>query len=157
MDSTAGNTAMIVVWGGFGFQMFSQGGYDLGHRPTLESLLLGPSPLIWLSGSAYRCRRTQVFADVIEVAQEVALIPKDFLGPQRDPLSTVAHCMDSAVHSPASLPRDMAPAPPRFLHGPEGSPIHRRGAVFGLRRDQSHFLPPTRAFALSGSRLDRAD
>jgi hypothetical protein len=38
----------FLVFGVLGFQMFGQGSNDLWHRPTLEFLLLGVSPVVGL-------------------------------------------------------------------------------------------------------------
>ena len=84
-----------------------QGGHDLGRRPTFESLLLRPSPLIGRAGPAHRRRCSRVFADVKEVAQKVRLLPGHFPALHLDPLRTVTHRVDAAVQSPAARPRDV--------------------------------------------------
>ena len=85
------------------------------------------------------------------------LFPEHFPALQLYPLCAVAHRVDAAVQSPARLPCDVAPAPPRFLDAAEGGSIHRGGAVLGLCGDQPHFPPVARVFALSGAGLHRAD
>ena len=56
-----------------GFQMLGQGRDHLLHVATLESLLLGSSPWILQGQPAAWRGRSQVFANVNEVAQKVGL------------------------------------------------------------------------------------
>lgn len=60
---------------GLRFQMFGQSRDDPGRRAPLQSRLLGGPP--------HRSSRGQIFTDVKEVAQEVALRPEHFLALQR--------------------------------------------------------------------------
>src|ERR1035437_7533253 len=75
----------IAHWGLFlrrcgWLQMFSQGVNDLFQCATLEPSLLGSAPLIWSAGSATLSSRSQVFADMKEIAQEASLQPEHFVG-----------------------------------------------------------------------------
>ena len=134
--------------GGLRFQVFRPTGQHLGHRPVFEAFLLGAPPLTWLSSAAGGGGGGQIFTDVKVVAEKSGLRSEDFPALQPNPIRAVTHCVDVTVQSPAGLPRAMAPTPSRFSHAAEGGPIDGRGAVFGLRRHQTHFLPFAWAFPL---------
>jgi hypothetical protein len=88
----------------FGFQMGLQRGDDFLHRSPPPPLLLRPPPAISPAGLTTGRRRSQVFADMKEVAAKDALLPEDLLALRADPPGTISHRMNLAVQSPARHP-----------------------------------------------------
>src|SRR6202044_1158163 len=127
--------------------------HDLLHGPHSQSFLLGSAPCIRLAGPATWRGGPQIFADMIKVAEQVALLLEDFLALALDPIGPIPHSVNPAVQSPPGRSRAVPPALPRFGHVPERGRIDGGGAVFGLRRRQPHFFPLSRTLPLPWSRL----
>ena len=93
---TMAQVAMSVAHGGFrfrgalGFQMLLQGGPHLGNVAALEPLLRRASPALRLIGTATRRGLSQIFADVKEVAQKVALSAEDLPALQPPPIRSIS-------------------------------------------------------------------
>src|SRR5207249_5540890 len=62
------------------FQMLSQCLDDFLHRSSLEPILLGSAPPLRSLGLTSGRSRSQILADMKEIAQEASLPPKDFPG-----------------------------------------------------------------------------
>lgn len=89
--------------------MFSQGGHDQSSGPPAQPFLLGATPPFGPGSPADGRSRGQIFADVVEVAQEVSLGSKNFPALQANPGGPVGHGVNPAVEPPAGLARAMSP------------------------------------------------
>ena len=78
-------------------QMLAQSCNDFIRRSPAQPFLLGAAPLVWLRRSAFLRRRSQIFADVIEIAQKVSLLSKDLLALPPNPFSPISHGVHPAV------------------------------------------------------------
>ena len=124
---------------------------------TAQSFLLNVAPLIGFGWTARLCRRSQVFADMEEVAQKGALVAENLPCLTTYPIGAIAHNVNAAVQSPSRRFGAVAPAPPGLFNRAEGGGVDRCGAAFGLAGDQSHFLPFPWPFISAFCRLHGAD
>src|SRR5258707_6151617 len=104
------------------------------HRTPPESLLLRPAPGIGLAAPTAERSGTQIFADVVKVAEKDPLLSEHLPALKLDPLGPISPGVDDAVQSPACLPRAVSPAPSGFFHATESGPVECRGAILGLGR-----------------------
>src|SRR3954447_24757743 len=118
----------------FGFKVRFERFNHFLKSSSLEPLLLGATPLIGFVATADRCRRPQILADMIKIAEKLSLLSEDLSAPQSDPIGPISDRMDPAVQPPARLARAVSPAPPGFLHRPKGGRVNRRRTVQSLCR-----------------------
>lgn len=79
----------ILLRRAFGFQMGFQCLHDLLHRPAPQSLLLDAAPALGLVAPTTRGGGSQILADMIEIAQEDALLLEHFQALAPDPLGSI--------------------------------------------------------------------
>src|SRR2546429_309443 len=92
-----------------------------------------------------------------KVAQEFALLSKDFPCLQPDPFGSISQGVNLTVQSPTCMSSAMAPPSSHLLNTSKGGGVKRFCLALRLSRRQAYFLPLPRPLILSFAGRHRAD